>query len=153
MPVYGEKISKHGTEYISPVFSINYLGKNPDGKGLISIGAGFGGANHKRAYHYIGTEISEQPIFDALGKEMWWPSREGGVGNYNIRVPEDMFNSIFSRLRSIRRDLDSKINSLIELTGQRYLEIVSNGACNFNWVVVQSAPIKINTINKCGVLN
>ncbi len=150
MPFYGErtKMSKDGPEHTTTVFSINYFGKNPEGKALISVGGGLGGANHKYAEHYIGKEISHESLSEAMCKQMHWPDCSGGAGNYNLGVPSDLYASLLLRLNAIRRDIDSKINSLIGLTGQRYLEIVSNGADDFNWMVVQSAPIEIVNAEK-----
>lgn len=145
MPVFGEYMPFLGESIrgIAPLLSVNFLGK-VNGKALVSVGAGIGGANSCFAMHELGYGVPddrfEEEAMSYLGKFI---SRDDGI---TMERSLREFISARASARALcpeRWDiLDAEIDKLLQQTGPRYLEIVQEDVSRPNWVVVQSAPFE-----------
>ncbi len=158
MPFWGEQISvtpkfeDSDIRVITPLFCANILGPI-NGKYLVSVGNGIGGANSnlKKVRFEKDIYILDSNAGD-LARRFCLEINSGAVNRFEIGRYVRMFST--SPIRN--RGLDTIEKDLVNFTsevGPRWIEIVAEDILRPNWVVVQSAQIDYKPIERPEIEN
>ena len=147
MPAFGEVVYDSGL-HLTPPLSMNYLGGPGVWSSLAGVGVGIGGSNDRFAPKTIGTGIP----FGVM--EVGWPKSRwnaikldtGKIEEINVEGMLMQMGMAFQMFPDTFFDLNKKLIELVGKIGPRYLEIVKDDLQRPIYVVVQSSPVEIRTV-------